>query len=406
MMPFGLKNTGSKYQRLMDKEFKPQIGRNLEVYMDNLVIKSNTEIAMLKDVEETFKTLRSISMKLNPGKCSFGMEEGKFLGVIVTNGGFKANPENLEAVKIFPVCLNLEKLPQEISISINKRSRNGIPVNQVMPSRTTSADGPKSWRAIGSVPSSFRKNSQCGFDGGKKLCSNTHLLRNPHHSGRGDKILHLRKAGSISELSGRLAKWAIELGEHAIEYKPRPAIKGQVLADFIAEIPQGKEEECQKEFEPPVDQQKDKDWKFFTDGASNDEGAGAVLRITNPEGQHFMYAIRLEFKSTNNEAEYETLLAGLRIAKKLGAQHLEAHVDSMLVVNQIDGSYDAKDDKMVSYLAQAKVLIEAFTTCKVKHIKRSENKQADALSKLASVGFEHRTKDVRIEVLAMPSTMN
>ncbi|XP_076955833.1 uncharacterized protein LOC143630807 [Bidens hawaiensis] len=91
MMPFGLKNAGSTYQRLMDKEFKSQIGRNLEVYMDDLVIKSKTEAAMLRDIEETFKTLRSISMKLNPVKCSFGVEEGKFLEVIVTNGGFNAN---------------------------------------------------------------------------------------------------------------------------------------------------------------------------------------------------------------------------------------------------------------------------------------------------------------------------
>ncbi|XP_076937735.1 uncharacterized protein LOC143605542 [Bidens hawaiensis] len=175
----------------------------------------------------------------------------------------------------------------------------------------------------------------------------------------------LQNVLSKPELSGRLAKWAIELGEHAIEYKPRPAIKGKVLTDFIAEIPQEKEEECKREVKAPVDRQKDEVWKLFTDGASNDEGAGAGLRITNPEGQQFTYVIRLEFKSTNNEAEYEALLAGLRIAKKLGARRLEAHVDSMLVANQIEGSYDAKDDKMASYLAQAKVLMAAFTTCKV-----------------------------------------
>ncbi|XP_076947029.1 uncharacterized protein LOC143618831 [Bidens hawaiensis] len=145
---------------------------------------------------------------------------------------------------------------------------------------------------------------------------------------------------------------------------------------------------------------------MFKDGASNDEGAGAGLTITNPEGKHFTYALRLEFKSTTNEAEYDTLLAGLRIARKLEARHLEAHVDSMLVANQIEGSYDAKDDKMASYLAQAKALMATFATCKVKHINRSENKQADALSKLASVGFEHLAKDVRIEVLATPSIMN
>ncbi|XP_076916579.1 uncharacterized protein LOC143576362 [Bidens hawaiensis] len=136
----------------------------------------------------------------------------------------------------------------------------------------------------------------------------------------------------------------------------------------MAEVPREKEEECRKEIEPPAEQQKEQVWKLFTDGASNNEGAGTGLRITNPEGQDFTYAIRLEFKSTNNEAEYEALLAGLRIAKKLGAQHLEVHVDSMLVSNQIEGSYDAKDDKMTSYLAQAKALMGTFNTCKVKHV--------------------------------------
>ncbi|XP_076957532.1 uncharacterized protein LOC143633044 [Bidens hawaiensis] len=129
--------------------------------------------------------------------------------------------------------------------------------------------------------------------------------------------LRLQNVLSKPELSRRLAKWAIELGEHAIEYKQRSAIKGQVLADFIAEIPQEKEEECKREIKPPVDQRKDEVWKLFIDGASNDEGAGAGLRITNPKGQHFTYAIRLEFKRTNNEAEYEALLVGLRIAKKI-----------------------------------------------------------------------------------------
>ena len=92
-MPFGLKNAGATYQRLMDKAFKPQIGVNLEVYVDDLVIKSKEEDQMLRDIQDTFDQLRSIRMKLNPRKCSFGMEEGKFLGVIVTKDGFKANPE-------------------------------------------------------------------------------------------------------------------------------------------------------------------------------------------------------------------------------------------------------------------------------------------------------------------------
>ncbi|XP_076928008.1 uncharacterized protein LOC143591798 [Bidens hawaiensis] len=75
----------------------------------------------------------------------------------------------------------------------------------------------------------------------------------------------------------------------------------------------------------------------------------------------------------------------------------------MLVANQIEGAYEAKDDKMASYLAQAKALMLNFTTCKVKHINRSENKQADALRKLASLSFDHLANDIQVEVLDNPS---
>ncbi|XP_076889967.1 uncharacterized protein LOC143540890 [Bidens hawaiensis] len=174
------------------------------------------------------------------------------------------------------------------------------------------------------------------------------------------------------ELSGQLEKWAIELGEHSIEYKPRPAIKRQVLADFVTEVP-------------------------------HSEGSGAGLRLVNPEGYEFTYAIKLDFKSTNNEAEYEAFLAGLRIAKKLGVKHLEARVDSMLIAGQINGTYKAKNDVMASYLSQARALIRQFSSFNIVHIKRSENKSAGALSKLTSTNFEHFAKDIRVEVLDHPS---
>ncbi|GKE89378.1 reverse transcriptase domain-containing protein, partial [Tanacetum coccineum] len=79
-MPFGLKNAGSTYQCLVDKAFQRQIGRNLEVYVDDLDIKSRTEEEIIRDITETFKTLRQINIKLNPKKCTFGMQEGMFLG--------------------------------------------------------------------------------------------------------------------------------------------------------------------------------------------------------------------------------------------------------------------------------------------------------------------------------------
>ena len=83
IMPFRLKNAGATYQRLVNKMFSQQIGRNMEVYVDDMLVKSKEELAHLDDLEETFATLRKHQMKLNPSKCTFGVASGKFLGFMV-----------------------------------------------------------------------------------------------------------------------------------------------------------------------------------------------------------------------------------------------------------------------------------------------------------------------------------
>ncbi|KAD3336930.1 hypothetical protein E3N88_32450 [Mikania micrantha] len=97
-MSFRLKNDGATYQRLMDMAFKNQVGRNIEVYVDDLVVKSNDKKTMLEDIEETFSTLKQINMTLNPAKCSIGSEEGKFLGHLVCMKDIRANPEKVRAI--------------------------------------------------------------------------------------------------------------------------------------------------------------------------------------------------------------------------------------------------------------------------------------------------------------------
>ncbi|GJR02477.1 reverse transcriptase domain-containing protein [Tanacetum coccineum] len=101
-IPFGLKNAGATYQRLVDKAFQKQIGRNLEVYVDDLVIKSRREQEIIRDIEETLRTLREINMKLNPKKCTFGVEEGMLLGYKVNTKGIKVCLEKVEAVLSLP----------------------------------------------------------------------------------------------------------------------------------------------------------------------------------------------------------------------------------------------------------------------------------------------------------------
>jgi hypothetical protein len=98
MMPFGLKNAGATYQRLVNRMFRNQIGRNVEAYVDDLLVKSILATKHIEDLRETFRTLREYNMKLNPMKCAFRVSSGKFLGFMVSQRGIEANPEKVRAV--------------------------------------------------------------------------------------------------------------------------------------------------------------------------------------------------------------------------------------------------------------------------------------------------------------------
>ncbi|KAL0319884.1 UNVERIFIED_CONTAM: hypothetical protein Sradi_5249900 [Sesamum radiatum] len=107
-MPFGLKNAGATYQRLVDKIFRPQIGRNVEVYVDDMMVKSKKAEEHVKDLEETFSVLRKYKLKLNPAKCAFRVQGGRFFGFMITQRGIEANPLKIKAIigMKAPTCLN------------------------------------------------------------------------------------------------------------------------------------------------------------------------------------------------------------------------------------------------------------------------------------------------------------
>ena len=98
VMPFGLKNAGAIYQRLVNQMFKEQIRRNVEVYVNDMLVKSKEEEDHLDDLKEMFNTLRQYSVKLNPSKCAFGVSSGKFLGFMVSRRGIEANPKKVKAI--------------------------------------------------------------------------------------------------------------------------------------------------------------------------------------------------------------------------------------------------------------------------------------------------------------------
>ena len=116
-MSFRLKNAGATYQRLMNKMFVHQIGKNVQVYVDDMLVKSLRGVDHLDDLRETFDTLRSFNMKLNPNKCSFGVTAGKFLGFMVSQKGIEVNPEKVRAI----MELELPRMVKEVQ-SLNGKT--------------------------------------------------------------------------------------------------------------------------------------------------------------------------------------------------------------------------------------------------------------------------------------------
>ena len=192
-------------------------------------------------------------------------------------------------------------------------------------------------------------------------------------------------------------KWAIELSEFDIRYKLKTAIKGQVLADFVMEFTSA---------DPAKSTQATTDlsiWRLSVDEASNAQGSGAGLILTSPEGIDIEYALRFGFQASNNEVEYEAVVAGLSLAHSMEVDQLKVCSDSQLVVRQIEDTYEAKGEKMILYLKKVWDLLKKFVLVQVRHIPRAENSRADTLSKLATTSQEDISTLTPFEYLAESS---
>ncbi|GKE41680.1 reverse transcriptase domain-containing protein [Tanacetum coccineum] len=225
-MPFGLRNAGAMYQRLVDKAFHRQIGRNLEVYVDDLVIKSRIEDEIVRDIEETFKTLKEINMKLNPKKQGRRCLESSI-------------PKMLErSTKVKQKACKHEQVLSQISREIFTQLIAELPMLTAPMEQEELID----YLAIA-------------------------------------KEMPIQRVLSRPKVAGRLQKLSIELGEYAIHYKPRVSVKGKILSDFIVERP--KEESLDTLME--VDEEFPEPWILFMDRSSCTNGYGAGLILINPE---------------------------------------------------------------------------------------------------------------------------
>ena len=169
-----------------------------------------------------------------------------------------------------------------------------------------------------------------------------------------------------------------ELSEFDIRYKLKTAIKGQILAYFFMEFTSTElVEDAQTTPNLPV-------WKLSVDGAANAQGSGVRLILIYPKGIDIEYALRFGFRASNNEAEYEAVIAGLNLTHSMEVDQLEVCSDSQLVIKQIEDTYEAKGEKMILYLKKVRELLRKFVLVQFRHIPRVENSRADALAKLAT----------------------
>nr|XP_033512859.1 uncharacterized protein LOC117277560 [Nicotiana tomentosiformis] len=303
-MPFRLKNAEATYQRLVTKMFKDQLGNTMDVYIDNTLVKSTRKEDQIDHLKEAFDILRRYGMKLNLEKCAFGVISRKFLGFPVQRLTGRIAALSRFISRSSEICQKF--------IGVLKKDNDLLWTSECVQAL-------KELKAYLSSQSLLSK-AELGerlviYLAVSEVAVSAVLVRE-------DKVttFPLRNILHKPELSGRLAMWVIELSEHDIIYQPRTAIKSQVIVDFVADYSAKIMPEAEKEAAHAFPQTQDL-WILYTDDASNASGSGLGLVLEVPTGEVIFHSIRCP-DMTNNKAEYEVVIAGLRLALKYGLDQI------------------------------------------------------------------------------------
>ena len=457
-MPFGLKNAGATYQRTMQRCLKDQIGRNVHAYVDDIAVMTRKGSDLISDLTETFDNLRRYKMMLNPLKCVFGVPAGKLLGFIVSHRGIEVNPEKIKAILCIkrPTCLkDVQRLTgcvAAISRFVSRLGEKALPLykllkktdkfvwddaadaalrglKEILTSPPILAAPEESEpmllylaatnRVISLVIVVERKEEGHEYDVQRPVYYISEVLteskqRYPHfqklaygvflgsrklrHYFQEHPVTVVSKAPlstilNNADATGRTAKWGIELSAFDIAYKPRTAVKSQVLADFVADWTEAPDASLEPEPET---------WVMHFDGSKQHQGSGAGVTLKSPTGEELQYVLQIHFEATNNMAEYEALLHGLRIAKEIGIKHIICCGDSDLVAQQVAGTWNARNSVMAAYRDEVDEIAKCFLGYEVKYVRRDDNTAADMLSKLGS-GRKPIPPGIFLEHLRIPS---
>jgi hypothetical protein len=389
-----VENVGATYQRAIQAYFKKQLNKNIEAYVDDMVVKSRNSDTLIADLEETFASLREYQWKLNPNKCILGVPSGKLLGFIISHRGIEVNPEKISTstkMKASTCIKDVQKLTgcmAALNRFISKLGERGLPFFKLLKHQEKFMWTPEADQALAqlkdflskpSVLAAPRKNEQLLL----YLATTTHVVSTAIIIERQEdghaypvqrpvyfvskvlseskaryqpvqkllyavvitsrKLRHYFQEYSITvvtdyplgdilrnqDATGRISKWAVELGALNIDFKPRTSIKSQALVDFMTEW---------RENQLPTPTERPEHWVVYFDGSLKLEGAGAEVLLISPKGEQLKYVLHIFWKVSNNEAEYEALLHGLRLAISLGIKRLLVYDDSLVVINKVNKS--------------------------------------------------------------------
>jgi ribonuclease HI len=455
-MPEGLKNAGGSFSRMTAKVLHSQIGRNVLTYVDDIIVKSTKQENHIADLQETFANFRQAGLKLNPEKCVFGVKKGKFLGCLVSTKGIEANPNKIEAILRMELP-NTKKGVQRLvgrlaSLNrfISRSAERNLPFYEILKAAEVFQWGQAQQRAFeelkqylidlttltppspgaplllyvatshSAVSAALVQEKQ---DGQVKKQAPVYFVSKVLSLSKKnyielEKVLYAVLMGSRKirhyfqayhmivpssqplkdimrnrEATGRIGKWAAELNEFSIDYVYMSSIQSQALAEFIADWTPGAQEEVTKDAEA---------WTVFYDGSWGTFDAGAAAVLVAPSKVRTCYAARLDFSCTNNIAEYEALLLGLRKLKAMGIRRAILKTDSQVISGHVDKSSTARVPKLEKYLDTVRRLEASFEGFSVKNIPRGENEHADLVAKSAAQGLP-LPSEVFSETIKAPS---
>ncbi|KAK1694107.1 hypothetical protein QYE76_010804 [Lolium multiflorum] len=405
VMTFGLKNAGATYQRAMNYIFHDLIGKLVEIYIDDVVVKSVSMKGHLEDLRHVLDRTRKFGLRMNPKKCAFGVTAGQFLGFLVHERGIEIGLKSQEAVRTMQPPTTKKELQRLIGkINFVRRFISNLSgrIEPFMGLVKTKSDDEFHWGAeqqqafddikrylttppvlvppqqdrpfyiylsvadtsIASVVvqlydgvervvfylSRRMLDAETRYPEVEKLCLCLFFTCTKlHHILLTAEIFVICKSDVVKHmlsapvLKGRLGKWMLALSEFDLRYQPAKAVKGQALADLIAE-------------------------RINTNIAALSIRAWAMLSTP----------------CTNNVAEYEAIRKGMELLLEAGAEAVELFGDSKLVINQLTDEYKCESESLFPYWMECRELMAQFRYINFNWVPRSQNTEANNLAQMAS----------------------